>query len=141
MKKFGMILIAFLSVFLFNVQLELKAAPSQPQSVAWVWGGFKKAEAVSPNSVKFECGNDMSIKCYGVTSNGDLIIGQPIKLFINNNNIKTSIDEAPDVGTGYINVILEEIDMQGLEPFIKITTTSETIIVPTYKEWIDYNSK
>jgi hypothetical protein len=29
-----------------------------------------------------------------------------IKLFINNNNIKTSIDEAPDVGTGYINVIL-----------------------------------
>ncbi|GEM_PF-5641168 len=138
MKKVTSVLLAIIGLFIYAVQLELQAAPAQAQSVAWVWGGFKKAEAVSPNSVRFDCGNDMSLKCYGVTSNRELIIGQPVKLFVNNNNILTPLNEPPDVGTGYINVILEGIDMQGLEPFITIKTTPETIIVSTYKEWIEY---
>ena len=104
---------------------------------AWVMGGFKSATSTG-TSVKIKCSDVQSKKCYGVNTDGETIIGVPVKVWVNTNNENEPLG-GETTGTGYINAIFLGYDIpNNPNSGINLDITPATITVYTYSEWLSH---
>ena len=96
-------------------------------------GGFKSATS-NGSSVTIKCGDKMDKKCYTQRDNGDVVIGEPVAVFVytDPNNYNN--------GTGYVDATFQGYYTTGVpESGIIIDKTPATTEYSNYQDW-DNNS-
>jgi hypothetical protein len=97
-------------------------------------GGFKSATSTGGGGVDIKCGAKMDKKCYTQRDNGDVVIGEPVAIFV--------YDDPTDFtkGSGYVNASFQGYDVSGVpESGIKFDVTPATDEYDNYQDW-DNNS-
>lgn len=103
---------------------------------AKVMGGFKSMTSNGPDkAISVKCGTDVHKVCYKKMGNGDVVVGQPVRIWV----CTDPNDEFN--GIGYIDAIFQGYFEPNVpESGLILEKTSETIETTDYNYWENYIS-